>query len=148
MPWQWWPPALVAAAAVALQVGAALPAVPAWVLVTLAAPATVAGLWWLGRLRIRVVDGQLAVDDARLPVECVSAAVPLDGDGRRELLGPSADPLAFVVQRPWVRGAVQVLLDDPADPTPYWLISSRDPERLAATLTRAGHPAPADQPHG
>jgi hypothetical protein len=33
-----------------------------------------------------------------------------------------------------VPGAVQVLLDDPADPTPYWLVSTRHPERLAATL--------------
>ena len=27
-----------------------------------------------------------------------------------------------------------VVLDDPLDPTPYWLISTRDPEALAAAL--------------
>ena len=29
---------------------------------------------------------------------------------------------------------VIVVLDDPLDPTPYWLISTRDPEGLAAAL--------------
>jgi hypothetical protein len=48
---------------------------------------------------------------------------------RRVLLGVGARPHAFVVQRPWVRGAVQVHLDDPADPTPYWVVSSRRPRR-------------------
>jgi len=84
--------------------------------------------------------GELRVDDARLPVRFIRAVVPLDVAGRRELLGVSADPLAFVVQRPWIGGAVQVVLDDPADPTPYWLISTRDPDRLAAALGRAGGP--------
>jgi len=61
----------------------------------------------------------------------------LDATGRRELLGPLADPLAFVVQRPWVPGAVQVMLDDPDDPTPYWVVSTRQPARLAAALLAA-----------
>jgi hypothetical protein len=30
-----------------------------------------------------------------------------------------------------------VLLNDPADPTPYWVISSRHPTRLAAALLAA-----------
>ena len=39
-----------------------------------------------------------------------------------------------MVQRPWVSGAVQVIIDDPADPTPYWVVSSRDPVRLASAI--------------
>jgi hypothetical protein len=54
---------------------------------------------------------------------------------KRDLLGPYADPEAFVVQRPWISGAVQVRVADDADPTPYWLISTRNPERLAAALS-------------
>ena len=48
-----------------------------------------------------------------------------------------ADPLAFVVQRPWVPGAVQIVLDDPADPTPFWVVSSRHPVRLAEAILAA-----------
>jgi hypothetical protein len=36
-----------------------------------------------------------------------------------------------------VASAVEITLDDPADPVPYWLISSRRPDELAAALTRA-----------
>jgi len=41
------------------------------------------------------------------------------------------------VQRPWIGGAVQVLLDDPADPTPYWVVSTRHPVELAEALLAA-----------
>ncbi len=41
---------------------------------------------------------------------------------------------------PWVAGAVQVGVDDPADPTPYWVVSSRDPVRLAEALVSAAPP--------
>ena len=67
----------------------------------------------------------------------MAKAIPLDAATKRELLGPSADPMAFVIQRPWVSGAVQVVLDDPDDVTPYWVISSRRPEDLARALRRA-----------
>jgi DUF3093 family protein len=109
--------------------------------------ATAAGLWWLGRIRVAVAGDVLIVDDARLPLRFVARAVPLDAASRRELLGPAADPLAFVVQRPWIGGAVQVVLDDPADPTPYWLVSTRHPDRLAALLSAgaAAGSAPGDR---
>jgi Protein of unknown function (DUF3093) len=31
-----------------------------------------------------------------------------------------------------------VVLDDPDDPTPYWLVSSRHPGRVLAALTQSG----------
>lgn len=100
-------------------------------------PLTAAGLWWLGRIRIGVADSELRVDDARLPVRFVADVVPLDVAGRREVLGVGADPLAFVVQRPWIGGAVQVVLDDPADPTPFWVVSTRHPVELAEAVLAA-----------
>jgi len=74
------------------------------------------------------------VDDARLPLGVIADVVALDAAGKRELLGVGAHPMAFVVQRPWIGGAVQVLLDDPADPTPYWVVSTRHPVELATAL--------------
>jgi hypothetical protein len=38
--------------------------------------------------------------------------------------------------RPYLSRAVRVEIDDPADPAPYWLLSTRHPERLAAALTQ------------
>lgn len=150
VPWPWWPAALAVVGVLALQVGVGVAGVPLWLPFALAWPATVGALWWLGRLRVAVSGGEFIVDDARLPVSLVTGAVPLDAAGRRELLGRSADPLAFVVQRPWIPGAVQVLLDDPQDPTPYWLVSTRYPARVAAALTGAGsgQHAADDRAHG
>jgi len=97
----------------------------------------VVALSWLGRIRVAVTADEFRVDDARLPLSVISDVVALDAEGKREVLGVAAHPLAFVVQRPWVRGAVQVVLDDPADPTPFWVVSTRDPVRLATVLLDA-----------
>lgn len=142
VPWFWWPPALAVVGMIAAQLGVGVAVLPPWLPAAVLLPATVAALWWWGRLRVWVTEdhggGELRVDDARLPLRHVADAIPVDAAGQRELLGPAADPLAFVVRRPWIREAVQVVLDDPADPTPYWLISAPAPERLTAMLTGAG----------
>jgi hypothetical protein len=36
------------------------------------------------------------------------------------------------VIRPWVDAVVKVTISDPQDPTPYWIVSSRNPERFIA----------------
>jgi hypothetical protein len=139
VPWWWWLLAMAAAAALTVPFGLAMPGGPAVAaaVVVMAVAAAATGLWWLGRVRVAVADEVLLVDDARLPLRFVADAIPLDAAARRQLLGPAADPLAFVVQRPWLSGAVQVILADPADPTPYWLVSTAAPERLTAVLTGA-----------
>jgi hypothetical protein len=137
VPWWLWLPGLGAAGLLAAEIWMGSGGVRAWLPFAVLLPVTVAGLWSLGRIRIRVAGGELYVDDAHLPLRFVADAVPLDVAGRREVLGVGADPLAFVVQRPWVGGAVQVVLNDPEDPTPYWVVSSRRPTRLAAALLAA-----------
>ena len=91
--------------------------VRAWLPFVVLLPATVAGLWWLGRIRVAVADGELRVDDARLPVRFVADVVA--AGRRRPARGARAsarDPLAFVVQRPWIGGAVQVRARRPGRP--------------------------------
>ncbi|MDP9819515.1 hypothetical protein J3R04_005485 [Spirilliplanes yamanashiensis] len=137
VPWWMWPAGLAGAAALATEIWLGAGGVQAWLPFALLLPATVVLLVRLGRIRVAVEDGELLVDDARLPLRFVSGVVALDAEGKREILGVAAHPLAFVVQRPWVRGAVQVLLDDPADPTPYWVVSTRHPLELAAAIEAA-----------
>ncbi|MFI6781002.1 DUF3093 domain-containing protein [Micromonospora sp. NPDC050276] len=137
LPWWLWLAGLVAGALLAVEVWMGAPGVRAWLPFAVLVPLTAVGLWWLGRIRVGVADSELLVDDARLPVRFVADVVPLDAAGRREVLGVGADPLAFVVQRPWIGGAVQVILDDPADPTPFWVVSTRHPVELAEAVLAA-----------
>jgi hypothetical protein len=100
------------------------------------------GLFAVGRIRIRVqrsADGEveLRVDDARLPVSAIAAVEVVGGEERRRMLGLDAEPLAFVIQRPWIPSGVRIDLADPDDPTPYWFISTRRPDELAAVLNEA-----------
>jgi hypothetical protein len=137
VPWWLWLAAFGVAGLLAAEVYLGARGAPLWLPYAVLLPATAVGLWRAGRIRVAVQDGELRVDDARLPVRHVAGVSVLDPTDRRLLLGPHARPYAFVVQRPWIRGAVRVDLDDPADPTPYWLVSTRHPERLAAALTAA-----------
>ncbi|MGW4703683.1 DUF3093 domain-containing protein [Streptomyces sp. NPDC004285] len=87
-----------------------------------------------GSARIRVVAGSLVAGDARIPVTALGAAEVLDAEEARAWRMHKADPRAFMLMRSYVPGAVRVVVTDPADPTPYVYLSSRDPEALAAAL--------------
>jgi len=137
VPWWLWLLGLALAALAAAEVYLGAPGLATWVPYAILLPLTALGLWRAGRIRVAVREGELWVDDAHLPVRYVAEVGVLDAAGKRAALGPQADPLAFVVQRPWVKGAVLVVLDDPADPTPYWVVSARRPERVARAVLAA-----------
>ena len=104
--------------------------------------APIVGAWWLGMLPVRVVeeaDGEvwLHVDDARLPMSAVAEIEVLEPVAYSDALGVALHPLSFVVQRPWINRGVRIVLDDPEDPTPSWVVASRHPERLRAALAPA-----------
>jgi hypothetical protein len=44
---------------------------------------------------------------------------------------------AWLLIRGWIPDVVRVELDDPQDPTPYWIISSRRADALAAAIAGA-----------
>ncbi|MFB6842968.1 DUF3093 domain-containing protein [Streptomyces sp. NPDC056361] len=87
-----------------------------------------------GSARIRVVAGSLVAGDARIPVAALGAAEALDAEEARAWRTHKADPRAFMLMRSYVPGAVRVEVADPADPTPYVYLSSREPEELIAAL--------------
>jgi hypothetical protein len=49
-------------------------------------------------------------------------------------LGPKLKANAWLSIQASVKGLVKVEVNDPSDPTPYWLISTRKPEELAKLL--------------
>ena len=137
VPWWLWLGGLAAAAFAAAEIYLGAPGLATWVPYVVLLPLTALGLWWAGRIRVAVRDGELWVDDAHLPIRYISRAGVLSVAEKRAALGLRADPLAFIVQRPWIRGAVLVVLEDPADPTPYWVVSARHPDRLVRALRAA-----------
>jgi hypothetical protein len=137
VPVWWWLPGAGAAAVLAIELHLAAPSVPLLAVVLPVAALLVGLLLALGRTRVTVRSGELQVAGARLPLRLVSEVAPLDAAGRRVLLGPAGDPAAFVVHRAWAPGAVYLRLDDPAGVTPYWLVSTQRPAKLADAVQAA-----------
>ena len=133
--WWLWLPAIALVGLLAFEVYLLGPSLGAFLPYLVLLPFATVVLWRLGRIQVAVRDDELLVDDARLPLRFVADATVLDAAAKRDLLGPYAEPYAFVIQRPWIAGAVQVHLSDPADPTPYWIVSSRHPAELAAAIS-------------
>ncbi|WP_030021224.1 DUF3093 domain-containing protein [Streptomyces monomycini] len=87
-----------------------------------------------GSVRIRVVGDSLIAGDARIPVAALGEARALDPEEAVAWRTHKADTRAFMLLRSYIRTAVRVEITDPADPTPYAYLSTREPERLVAAL--------------
>jgi len=102
--------------------------------------AIVAGvLLWFSRIRVEVTTGpdgapELRAGSAHLPVSVIAKSAAIPASAKSAALGRQLDPAAFVVHRAWIGPLVLVVLDDADDPTPYWLVSSRHPDRVLAAL--------------
>jgi len=120
------------------------PGAPLWLPYLILLPLTGLGLWRASRIRIAVQDGALQVGRAQLDLRQVAQVGVLDAAGKRAALGPRADPLAFVVHRPWLPRAVLMVLNEQAALPPYWMISSRHPEKLARALRAASAATPPE----
>jgi len=86
---------------------------------------------------VEVSGGTLRAGPARLPVSVVARAEAFSGAEATAERGQRLDARAWLMIRGWASGVVKVVLDDPNDPTPYWLVSSRRPEQLAAAINAA-----------
>ena len=49
--------------------------------------------------------------------------------------GTRLNGIAYLCIRGWIDPVVRIEINDPSDPTPYWLTSTRRPEELVAALT-------------
>jgi hypothetical protein len=125
---------------VAYEVNLGIRSLPDWLPYALLLPVAVAVLFWLSRVDVRVVstaggaDTELWVGGAHLPVGVISRSAEVPPSAKSAALGRQLDPAAYVVHRAWVGPMILVVLDDPDDPTPYWLVSCRRPDRMLAAL--------------
>ncbi|MFZ7087909.1 DUF3093 domain-containing protein [Curtobacterium sp. RRHDQ10] len=83
---------------------------------------------------IEVTDTEFRAGRARLPRSVVGEVVGYTGPAATTQRGPSLDARAWVLFRGYVRDVVKVQVVDDQDPTPYWLVSVRHPERVVEAL--------------
>jgi hypothetical protein len=86
---------------------------------------------------IRLDGAWLSVGRARIELGYLAGARALDADATQARSGVDADARAYLVLRPYIRGAVELTLDDADDPVPYWLVSTRRPRALSAAIGEA-----------
>ncbi|WP_232676975.1 DUF3093 domain-containing protein [Nocardioides sp. R-C-SC26] len=134
VPLRWWVQGVMLIASLWLALIVAVPAPLAWSVTVITLGLLSLGLVSFGSLRI-VVDDELRVGRAHIAPAHLGAITPLDAAQTRRTAGVEADARAYLAMRPYLKRAVRVTIADPGDPAPYWLISTRHPERLAAALS-------------
>ena len=109
----------------------------------LGAQAVVTGVLLGTAVRLRLDGTELTVGRAVLDLSYVSAVRGLDVEATETRTGPGAVSRAHLVLRPYVKTGVELTLDDPADPVPYWIVSTRRPSQLAEAISEVLTAAPA-----
>ncbi len=139
VPWWWTLPGFGAATLLGLEINQSMRQLPSWVPYPILFAIVAGVLLWFSRIRVEVVAGpdgsaELRAGSAHLPVSVIAKSAAIPATAKSSALGRQLDPAAFVVHRAWIGPLVLVVLDDPEDPTPYWLVSSRHPDRVLAAL--------------
>ncbi len=132
--WWIWPLPLLAAGLLAAEVHMGFPGLRSWLPYVVLLPLTVVLIARMGSTKVEVSGSELKAGDAHIPLALLGDVEIIAPEDRRKAMGPQLDPAAFVVHRGWVKPLVRVQVTDPEDPTPYWVISTRHPEALAAAL--------------
>jgi hypothetical protein len=143
-PWTWW----LVAAGFTLSVW--------WVFILSTPPPVATGvalvtalavgalLWRYGSARVAILDGvagaELIAGRAHVPVALCGEPRTLGPDELRRVLGPGADARSYVLVRPYSRTGVLIPLQDPADPTPSWVVATARPDALAGALRASKAP--------
>lgn len=136
VPVSWWVLAVLLAVALLAAFGFYLG--PVWGIgVAVLALAVAVAVFASAAITITVDERELHVGRSVIEHRYLGASASLDADQAARRGGVEADARAHLVLRPYIRTAVEIALDDPADRVPYWLVSTRRPAELAAALTAA-----------
>ena len=137
VPLSWWGGAAVAVVAALTAVGLYLG--PVWgVGVALVAVAVAMAIFASAAIVITVAEHQITIGRNVIEPRYLRSVRVLTADQTERRGGTDADARAHLILRPYVATSVELALDDPADPVPYWLVSTRRPGELAAALHAVG----------
>lgn len=105
----------------------------AFALATLAMPLIAKSL----TSKILISESELRIDKAHIERKYLGKVTVLDSDAMRLLRTRDANPAAYLAIKFWGAQGVKIEITDPRDPTPYWLITSKRGEELAASLIKS-----------
>ena len=92
---------------------------------------------------LTVTTSEFSAGRARLPLRFVGEVTAYREPDATIQRGPALDARAWPLIRGWVSPVVRVQLTDEKAPTPYWLVSTRHPEKLAQALSDARRQSPS-----
>ncbi len=100
------------------------------------------GMLLLGSPLVEVTDTEFHAGRARLPIANIGVVTPFTGAEATAERGPRLDARAWLMIRGWVSPVVTVHVIDNRDPVPYWVVSTRHPERVVAAIARSRQSTP------
>jgi hypothetical protein len=86
-------------------------------------------------LTLELTTEQLRAGRAHIDLKFVGKIEVLSKEDMSFHRGSGINPQAYLALRFWIKRGLKVEIEDPRDPTPFWLISSKNPERLLERLT-------------
>ncbi|MEP6478296.1 MAG: DUF3093 domain-containing protein [Rhodoglobus sp.] len=91
----------------------------------------------LGSPVVEVTDTEFRAGRARLPLDVIGATESFRGAEASAERGTRLDARAWLMIRGWVDPVLKLEIVDERDPVPYWIVSSRRPEKVAAAIAQA-----------
>jgi len=88
------------------------------------------------RSTISITSEELLIDGAHIEIKYLGSVEVLDAQSMRLLRTRDADPAAYLAIKFWIPIGVKIEVKDPRDPTPYWLVTSKRGEEIAALLLK------------
>ena len=86
---------------------------------------------------IRVTEEELVAGHAHIPIGLVGEPTAYRGEDATLERGRRLDARAWLLIRGWIKPVVKVPVIDLDDPSPYWLLSTRNPDQLVRVLGEA-----------
>ena len=142
VPTRWWALGSLLVASFWLAMAVAVPETLAWSVTGLLFLLLIALLGSFGAPQIVVTDEWLYAGRARIRRSFLGPATSLSAPQMRLAAGRDANARAYLLLRPYIATGVRITIDDPTDPAPYWLLSSRRATELAAALSAGRSPLP------
>jgi len=156
-PWWWYPAGLGVAVLLGAEFALAFTAWWAWLPTIALVVICLLVVWRISAGRVTVTPNALTAGDRTIDLGVIQSAIGLTSGELRRLVGRHSDPRAFTFIRSWVGPGVQFVLapsnsapsnsapsnsapNDSRDDVPYWVVSTRHPERLLAALEAGSVP--------